>query len=117
MNSKQIREKTKSWEEILHRQLTDRDEAAGYLGYCFKQGAESFLLALNDVVAASGGVGKVAKASGLSRESLYKLLSGERGARLSTVITLLETLGIDTHFEFGSSRRKVKRKLVGEKAA
>ena len=117
MSSKRTVSKSKLWAPYLHSQLQDPEEAAEYLGYCFQQGAESFLLALHHLITAWGGVGKLAKESGLNRESLYKLFRGDRGARLSTVITVMETIGIDAQFSHRTSNPRRRKKIVRSKAA
>ncbi len=57
-----------------------------------------FLLGLRDVVEAHGGVRQLAKAAKLSRESLYRLLSGNGNPRLSSLSTIMSVLGIQLHF-------------------
>ena len=42
---------------------------------------------------------QVAKDSGLSRESLYKALSGERSPGIDTVLKVISALGIKLHAE------------------
>ena len=52
-----------------------------------------FLAALADVAKARG-MGKIAKASGLGRESLYKALAPGAKPRYETIRKLLDTLGV-----------------------
>ncbi len=40
---------------------------------------------------------QVARDSGLSRESLYKALSGERNPTFSTILKVTHALGIELH--------------------
>jgi len=108
---------TKKWDTIAAEGLKEGEEAAYYLEEAFKDGPEMFLFALNRIVSARGGVTKLAKKSGLSRESLYKLLSGERGARLSSVSAILSALEIRVAFSFDAAKPKTKRRLVGSRAA
>jgi probable addiction module antidote protein len=42
---------------------------------------------------------QVAKDSGLSRESLYKALSGERSPGIDTILKVISALGIKLHAE------------------
>jgi probable addiction module antidote protein len=42
---------------------------------------------------------KVARESGLSRESLYKALSGERSPGFDTVLKVMSALGTERHAE------------------
>ena len=41
----------------------------------------------------------IAKSSGLSRESLYKSLSGERAPDFATVLKVMKSLGLKLHAE------------------
>ena len=45
------------------------------------------------------GMSQVAKDSGLSRESLYKALSGERSPGIDTILKVISALGIKLHAE------------------
>lgn len=42
---------------------------------------------------------QVAKDSGLSRESLYKALSGDRSPGIDTILKVINALGIKLHAE------------------
>ena len=108
-----------NWTEILFEDLKDHRRAAGYLNECFNDGPETFLLGLRYVVEARGGIGQLAKRTGLGRESLYKLLSGKQGGRLSSIAAILKALGVQTTFAFGDMPKKTKsrRRLVGKEAA
>jgi probable addiction module antidote protein len=90
--------KTVSYKEGLLKRLVDVDYAAGYLTECLEQGEAEFLLALRDVVEAQGGIGQLAKAAKLNRESLYKLLSERGNPRLSSLASILDGLGIELQF-------------------
>jgi len=54
--------------------------------------------ALGDIARASG-MSQVACNAGLSRESLYKALSGERNPSLDTVLRVVDALGLKLHAE------------------
>ena len=82
----------------LLKRLSDPEYAAGYLTECLEQGEAEFLLGLRDVVEAHGGVGRLAKAASLNRESLYRLLSEHGNPRLSSLASILNGLGIELRF-------------------
>ena len=90
--------KTVSYKQDLLKRLADPEYAAGYLTECFEEGEAEFLVGLRDVVEAHGGVGHLAKAGKLSRESLYRLLSKKGNPRLSSLNTIMNVLGIQLHF-------------------
>jgi probable addiction module antidote protein len=52
------------------------------------------LLALRAVAEAYGGLGAVAAAAGISRESLYRTLSPKGNPTLKTLVAVLKTLGL-----------------------
>ena len=60
--------------------------------------AAAIAKALGDVAKARG-MSEVARKSGLSRESLYKALSGERSPDFETILRVLRALGMKLHTE------------------
>ncbi len=52
--------------------------------------------ALGDIARAKG-MSQVARDTGLSRESLYKALSGERSPGFDTILKVVEALGLKLH--------------------
>jgi len=52
--------------------------------------------ALGDIARAKG-MAQVARDAGLSRESLYKALSGERSPGFDTILKVVEALGLELH--------------------
>ena len=62
-------------------------------------GAAAFIAkALGDIARAKG-MAQVARDSGLSRESLYKALSGERSPGFDTILKVVHALGLSLHAE------------------
>ncbi len=74
----------------------DNDEViAEYLNAALEdKNPDVFLAAISDVAKARG-LSRLAKDSGLGRESLYKALSPGAKPRYDTVIKLLRALGVD----------------------
>ena len=71
-------------------------EMAAYLEACFEEadGDAAFIAkALGDVARAKG-MSQVARDAGLSRESLYKALSGERAPGFDTILKVIGALGL-----------------------
>ena len=82
-------------EDFLDRRLADPEEAIGYLNSCLEEENPGlFLLALQDVIRAQGGMAKVSKKSHLNREGLYDMLSKKGNPRLSSLEAVLEALGL-----------------------
>ena len=79
--------------------LRTPDEMAAYLEACFEEAngdAALIAKALGDIARAKG-MTQVARDAGLSRESLYKALSGERSPGFDTVLKVIEALGLELH--------------------
>jgi probable addiction module antidote protein len=89
--------RTQDYEESLIESLKDPREAAAYLNAHLedqdKDAEEFFLMALRDVAKAYG-VSDLAEEANLGRESLYKTLSKTGNPKLSTLVSLLDTMGL-----------------------
>ncbi len=91
--------KTKTTRYDVAEHLRTPEEMAAYLEACFEeaQGDASFVAkALGDIARAKG-MTQVARDAGLSRESLYKALSGERTPGFDTILKVIQALGIELH--------------------
>jgi probable addiction module antidote protein len=90
-----MKKRTKSYEQSLSESLKDPREAAAYLNAHLDQDQDEslFLLALRDVVRAHG-VANLAESTSLGRESLYKALSKSGNPKLSTLLSLLNSIGL-----------------------
>ena len=97
-----MRRRTVPYEDILHRDLQDPEEAAAYLTAALDDksgdGSDVFLLALRDVAKARG-IRELAQDTQLSRESLYRTLSRKGNPRFSTLEAVLESLGLKLSVE------------------
>ena len=79
--------------------LRTQEEMAAYLEACFEEanGDAAFIAkALGDIARAKG-MSQVARDAGLSRESLYKALSGERSPGFDTILKVIGALGLKLH--------------------
>ena len=91
--------KTKTTRYDIAEHLRTPKEMAAYLEACIEEanGDATFVAkALGDIARAKG-MTKVARDAGLSRESLYKALSGERNPELGTIMKVVEALGLKLH--------------------
>ena len=76
-------------------------EMVAYLEACLEEadGDAAFIAkALGDIARAKG-MTQVARDAGLSRESLYKALSGERTPSFDTILKVVGALGLKLHAE------------------
>ncbi len=81
--------------------LRTPEEMAAYLQACIEEsdGDATFIAkALGDIARAKG-MSQVARDAGLSRESLYKALSGDRAPSFDTILKVMSALGIKFHAE------------------
>ena len=81
--------------------LRTPEEMAAYLEACLDDAdsdAAFIAKALGDIARAKG-MAQVARDTGLSRESLYKSLSGERNPGFDTILKVISALGLKLHAE------------------
>jgi probable addiction module antidote protein len=76
--------------------LETPEEMAAYLEACIEEseGDAAFIAkALGDIARAKG-MTQIARDTGLSRESLYKALSGDRSPSFDTILKVISALGL-----------------------
>ena len=91
--------KTRTSRYDVAEHLRTPEEMAAYLEACLEEakGDAAFIAkALGDIARAKG-MAKVAEDAGLSRESLYKALSGERSPGFDTILRVVRALGLELH--------------------
>lgn len=91
--------KAKTTRYDVAEHLRTPKEMAAYLEACLEDAGEdaAFIAkALGDIARAKG-VAQVARDAGLSRESLYKTLSGDRRPDFETILKVVNALGIKLH--------------------
>jgi len=79
----------------------DRKLAAEYLRAALEESDEPgvLLIALRRVAEARGGIAKVARATGIQRQSLYRALSARGNPRLSTLFAVTRAVGLKLSVE------------------
>lgn len=83
--------------------LRSPEEMAAYLEACLEEarGDAAFIAkALGDIARAKG-MSQVARDAGLSRESLYRALSGDRSPGFDTILKVISALGLELHAQAG----------------
>ena len=99
-----------SHDEATIRELRDNPEFAAE---CLRAALEDddepsvLLIALRRIAEARGGIAKVAKAAGIERESLYRVLSARGNPRLSTLFGVTKAVGLKLTVE--TSKQSVRR--------
>ena len=82
-----MKTKTTTWNVAEH--LKTREAREAYLNAAFEDGDASVIAAALGDIAKAEGMSKVAKRTGLGRESLYKALSPDGNPALSTILKVI----------------------------
>ena len=79
--------------------LRTPEEMAAYLEACLEEaeGDAAFIAKALGDIARARGMTQVARDAGLSRESLYKALSGDRSPGFDTILKVVGALGLQLH--------------------
>jgi len=91
--------RTTDYRSALLDDLKDPREAAHYLNAALRDSEEALLVALRDVAEARQ-MAKIAQTVGVSRESLYRMLSASGNPTYRNFFGILKALGL----EFGNVR-------------
>jgi len=86
--------KTKTYEWDPSERLETREQMAHYLEAALDDGDTGVIAAALGDIARSKGMSSIAEATGLGRESLYKSLSEDGNPEFSTVLKVVEALGL-----------------------
>ncbi|ADE14617.1 addiction module antidote protein [Nitrosococcus halophilus Nc 4] len=100
--------KTTTTRYDIAEHLRTPEEMAAYLEVCLEEanGDAAFIAkALGDIARAKG-MSQVARDAGVSRESLYKALSGERTPGFDTILKVIKALGLELHAEAATLKGK-----------
>lgn len=86
--------------------LRTPEEMAAYLEACFEEAGDdaAFIAKALGEIARAKGMTQIARDTGLSRESLYKALSGDRTPGFDTILKVIQALGLKLHAEAANPR-------------
>ncbi|MEL6578147.1 MAG: helix-turn-helix domain-containing protein [Cyanobacteria bacterium J06621_12] len=95
---------SKDYKTDLLQRLRDSQYAATYLKAALDEtlsdgNTEAFLLALKNVIEAKGSTGAIANESNVSRQHLYRMLSGNGNPTLDTLTSILQAVGLTIDFK------------------
>lgn len=79
--------------------IEDDESALIYLEDAMDSGDAGHIASCIGDVARARGMSAIAKETGMSRESLYRALSGDGNPQLSTVLKVLEAMGLKLSVE------------------
>ncbi len=108
--------KTATSRDDVAEHLRTAEEMAAYLEACFEEAdgdAKFIAKALGDMARAKG-MSQVARDAGLSRESLYKALSGDRAPGFDTILKVMGALGLKLHAEAVEHHQDAEHNDPGE---
>jgi probable addiction module antidote protein len=93
--------KTSTTRYDVAEHLRTPKEMAAYLEACLEEanGDAAFVAKALGNIARAKGMAQIARDTGLSRESLYKALSGERSPGFDTILKVIGALGLKLHAE------------------
>ena len=87
--------KTLLWDPAEH--LNSEEEMTAYLEAALEEGEPSLVAAALGDIARARGVTQLARDTGLGRESLYKALSPNGNPEFSTILKVVQALGLRLH--------------------
>lgn len=85
--------KTTRWDSAEY--LKTEDDIAEYMAACMDEGSDdpAFIAHALGVVARARNISQLARETGLTREGIYKALSGEGNPSFATVLKVAKALG------------------------
>ena len=86
---------TTVWDPAEH--LKTEEDMAAYLEAALEQGDSALVAAALGDIARAKGMTQVARDAGLGRESLYKALSSSGNPEFSTILRVINALGLQLH--------------------
>ena len=88
------KEKFSRWDAADHLRTTA--QIAAYLEACMEEGGDdpAFIAAALGDIARSRGMSQLARATGLTREGLYKSLAPDGNPSLGTILKVMKALGL-----------------------
>ena len=85
--------RTRPYRDAKLERLRDPRESASYLNAALEESEEDFLIALRDVAEANR-VSEVASSAGVSRESVYRMLSEAGNPTYGSLTGILKAVGL-----------------------
>lgn len=77
--------------------LITKEHMIGYFDGCLAENDPALIVAALGDIARARGMSQVAIDTGLSRTNLYIALSGDRDPKFSTIIKVVQALGLTLH--------------------
>ncbi len=87
--------KFRKWDVVEY--LKSEEDMVLYFDACLEEGNPALITAALGDIARAKGMSQVARDTGISREGLYKALSGEGNPEFATVLKVMKALGLKLH--------------------
>ncbi|MBN1473266.1 MAG: putative addiction module antidote protein [Syntrophaceae bacterium] len=97
------KQKTKLWDAAEH--LKTKADIAAYLEAALEENDPALIAAALGDIARAKGMTQIANETGLGRESLYKALSPEGNPEFSTILKVVNAMGLKLHAGLGKSKK------------
>ena len=99
------KEKTSLWDVAEH--LETEEDMAAYLEAALEGNDPVLIAAALGDIARAKGMSQIANQTGLGRESLYKALSSDGNPEFSTILKVVNALGLQLHASSGKMKTAV----------
>lgn len=86
------RTETQPWDAAAH--LETEEDMTAYLNAALEEGDPAIIVAVLGDIARAKGMTQIARTAGLGRESLYKALSPTGNPEFSTILKVVDALGL-----------------------
>ncbi|HNU62416.1 MAG TPA: putative addiction module antidote protein [Methanofastidiosum sp.] len=94
---------TRMWDAVEY--LKTEEDMVAYLEAALEENDPTLVSAALGDIAKAKGMTDIAKKTGLGRESLYKALSREGNPEFSTVMKVINALGLKLHAGTGKTKK------------
>jgi len=92
----------KKWDVVEH--LRTEQDMLGYFDACLAENDVRLISAALGDIARARGMAHISSVTGLSRESLYRALSGEGNPEFTTIIKVIDALGLHLRAEVKAAK-------------
>lgn len=99
------KEITSSWDVAEH--LETEEDMAAYLEAALEENDPALIAAALGDIARAKGMSQIAKQTNLGRESLYKALSPDGNPEFSTILKVINALGLRLHAAAGKTKSTI----------
>ncbi len=96
-------EKTSIWDSADH--LKSKADMEAYLEAALEENDPALIAAALGDIARAKGMKQIAQKTGLGRESLYKALSAQGNPEFSTIVKVINALGLHLQVRSGKTRK------------